>query len=97
MKYWVNAVSLHPVCVPEYHRDGTTGGFLRRFSCRACIFSTDADLAVIRANDPVVFQMVADLERKLNFTMRPDASLVQIVEGHLSTQAAEAQQQTFCF
>lgn len=41
--------------------------------------------------------MVANLERKLNFTMHPDASLVQIVEGRLSTRAAEARQQSFCF
>ena len=95
--HWTNAVPLHPVYVPEYHRDGTAGGYLRRFSCRVCIFSTDADLAAIQTHDPVAFQMVADLERKLNFTMRPDASLVQIVEGRLSTQTAEARQQMFCF
>lgn len=95
--HWANAVPLHPVYVPEYHRDGTAGGYLRRLSCRVCIFSTDVDLAAIRANDPVAFTMVSDLERKLKFTMRPDASLLQIVEGRLSTQAAEAPQQTFCF
>jgi hypothetical protein len=63
--HWANGVSLHPVYVPKYHRDGTREDTLRRFSCRVCIFSTDADLAAIRANDPVAFQMVADLERKL--------------------------------
>jgi DNA sulfur modification protein DndC len=36
--HWVNAIRLHPVYVPEYHKDGTTGGYLRRFSCRVCIF-----------------------------------------------------------
>jgi len=24
--HWVNAVRLHPVYVPEYHKDGTKGG-----------------------------------------------------------------------
>ena len=32
---------MHPVYVPEYHSDGTTGGYLRRFSCRVCIFASD--------------------------------------------------------
>jgi 3'-phosphoadenosine 5'-phosphosulfate sulfotransferase (PAPS reductase)/FAD synthetase len=36
--HWVNAVRLHPVYVAEYHKDGTTGGYLRRFSCRCASF-----------------------------------------------------------
>jgi 3'-phosphoadenosine 5'-phosphosulfate sulfotransferase (PAPS reductase)/FAD synthetase len=95
--HWVNAIRLHPVYVPEYHKDGTSGGYLRRFSCRVCIFSTDADLAAINLHDRDAFDAVASLERKLKFTMRPGASLVQIVETHASKQAEEARQQSFCF
>lgn len=76
--HWANAIPLHPVYVPEYHKDGMTGGYLRRFSCRVCIFSTDADLVAIHQHDSSAFHAVASLERKLKFTMRPGAGLVQI-------------------
>lgn len=95
--HWVNAIRLHPVYVPEYHKDGSAGGYLRRFSCRVCIFSTDADLAAIHLHDRAAFDAVADLERKLKFTMRPGAGLVQIVEAHSSASIEEARQQSFCF
>jgi DNA sulfur modification protein DndC len=95
--HWVNAARLHPVYVPEYHKDGTTGGYLRRFSCRVCISSTDADLAAIHQRAPDAFNAVASLERKLKFTMRPGASLVEIVEAHASKRAEEGRQQSFCF
>lgn len=95
--HWVNAIRLHPVYVPEYHKDGTTGGYLRRFSCRVCIFSTDADLAAIHLHDRAAFDAVAHLEHRLKFTMRPGVSLVQIVEAHSSTGIEEARQQSFCF
>jgi hypothetical protein len=95
--HWVNAVRLHPVYVPEYHKDGTTGGYLRRFSCRLCIFSTDADLRAIYENDRVAFEQASYLETKLGYTMRPGASLVQIVSAHASTPIEEARQQSFCF
>ena len=95
--HWVNAIRLHPVYVPEYHKDGTTGGYLRRFLCRVCIFSTDADLVAIQQHDGDAFRAVASLDRKLRFTMRPGSSLVEIVEAHTSKQAEDARQQSFCF
>ncbi len=95
--HWRNNVPLHPVYVPEYHKDGTTGGYLRRLSCRVCIFSTDADLQAIHVHDRSAFDLIADLERKLNFTMRPGASLVQIIEARSLAQNEEARQQSFCF
>jgi hypothetical protein len=54
---------------------------MRRLSCRVCIFATDADLTVISLRDPAAFKCASELERKLNFTTRPGASLVQIVDG----------------
>ena len=95
--HWANAVRLHPVYVPQYHKDGTAGGYLRRFSCRVCIFASDADLAAIQLHDRPAFEMIADLERKLSFTMRPGANLIQIVKAHQSAQAEDARQQSFCF
>lgn len=95
--HWVNAIRLHPVCVPEYHKDGTSGGYLRRFSCRVCIFSTDRDLRAIHQNDPAAFEQVSSLETKLGFTMRSGASLVQIVRSQLSTPVETERQQRFNF
>ena len=95
--HWANAIRLHPVYLPEYHKDGTAGGYLRRLSCRVCIFATDADLAAIQVNDRPAFERISELERKLNFTMRPGVSLVQIVETHRRNLAEEARQQSFCF
>jgi DNA sulfur modification protein DndC len=95
--HWTNAIRIHPVYVPEYHKDGTAGGYLRRFSCRVCIFSTGTDLVAIHQHDRDAFDAVTSLERKLKFTMRPGTSLVEIVEAHASKHAEEARQQSFCF
>jgi hypothetical protein len=84
--YRLNTIRLHPVYVPEYHKDETTAGYLRRFSCRVCIFATDADLRAIHLHDRPAFDMMSGLEHKMNFTMRQGASLVQIVEAHSSTR-----------
>jgi hypothetical protein len=80
----LNTIRLHPVYVPEYHKDETTGGYLRRFSCRVCIFATDADLRAIHLHDRPTVEM--------NFTMRQGASLVQIVEAHSSARPEDARQ-----
>lgn len=93
----MNAIRLHPVYVPEYHKDGTTGGYLRRFSCRVCIFSTNADLRAIYENDRLAFEQVSRLESKLGYTMRPGASLVQIVSVQTSTPVEDTRQLTLCF
>lgn len=79
--HWKNAVPLHPVYIPAFHQDGTTGGYLRRLSCRLCIFSTDSDLLAIRQHDPEAFHAVSELEQKIGFTMRSTGSLVQITDA----------------
>jgi 3'-phosphoadenosine 5'-phosphosulfate sulfotransferase (PAPS reductase)/FAD synthetase len=78
---------LHAVYVPEYHWDGTTGGYLRRFSCRLCIFATKADIHAVYRNDRDAFDRVAALEEKINFTMKPSESLVQIISQPLIDSA----------
>lgn len=82
--HWTNNVPLHPVYVPEYHCDGTKGGYLRRLSCRVCIFSTKADIHAIYQNDREAFDAVSGLEQSMNFNMRNGESLVQIISQPLS-------------
>lgn len=77
--HWDNREPLHPVYVDEYHKDGTKGGWLRRLSCRVCIFATDTDLRAIYKHDREAFDTVAALEQRIGFTMRPGASLFQII------------------
>ena len=76
--HWRHGERLHPVYVPEFHTDAAKGGYLRRFSCRVCIFSTAKDLVAIEEHDPEAFRTVSDLEQKIGFTMRAGQSLVQI-------------------
>ena len=86
--HWTNNVPLHPVYVPEYHADKQANsefkGYLRRLSCRVCIFSTKADLHAIYQRDRAAFDMVSNLETKMNFTMRSGESLVQIITKPLN-------------
>ena len=79
--HWTNGVPLHPVYVPEYHRDGTDGGYLRRFSCRVCIFASDEDIRRTFAHDREAFDLVSALEDETGFTMKAGKSLVQIVNA----------------
>lgn len=76
--HWSTGTPLHPVYIPAYHADGTQGGYLRRFSCRVCIFSTDADIRAIYHHDRDAFNMVSDLEESTGFTMKNGKTLVQI-------------------
>jgi DNA sulfur modification protein DndC len=90
--HWHNRIPFHPIYVPEYHKDGTTGGYLRRLSCRLCIFSTDPDLIAIREHDPEAFHAVSELEQKIGFTMRSTVSLVQIVDTANSVSVSQSAQ-----
>jgi DNA sulfur modification protein DndC len=86
--HWTNNVPLHPVYTPEYHADKQAGnefkGYLRRFSCRVCIFSTKADLHAIYQRDRSAFDSVSSLEQKSGFTMRNGESLIQIISQPLA-------------
>lgn len=77
--HWREGMPLHPVYVPQYHCDGTTGGYLRRFSCRLCIFATDNDVRAIYQHDREAFELVAGLEERMHFTMKDGKSLMQII------------------
>lgn len=43
--------------------------YLRRFSCRVCIFMSDHDLRQVQQHDPAAIHAIAALEEKINFTM----------------------------
>jgi 3'-phosphoadenosine 5'-phosphosulfate sulfotransferase (PAPS reductase)/FAD synthetase len=90
-------VRLHPIYIPEYHWDGTSGGYLRRLSCRLCIFSSDADLLAIHQHDREAFDAVSSLEHKIGFSMRPGSTLVQIQENAEANNSARSQQHSLCF
>jgi hypothetical protein len=90
--HWEHCIPLHPVYVPKFHQDGTTGGYLRRLSCRLCIFSTNSDLFAIRQHDPEAFLSVSALEEKIGFTMRSTGSLIQIVDAANSVLEAQSAQ-----
>ena len=93
--HWQNGVPLHPVYVPEYHRDGTEGGYLRRFSCRVCIFATDHDVRMIHQHDREAFNQVSALEQEMGFTMKSGRSLVQIVGAPAAPPTDQAQLSLF--
>lgn len=43
--------------------------YLRRFSCRVCIFMSDHDLRQVQEHDPEAIQIIARIEEKIGFTM----------------------------
>lgn len=87
--HWANHQPLHPVYVDEYHQDGTKGGYLRRFSCRVCIFSTDRDIRAIYVHDREAFDLVANLEAKMGFTMKSGKSLFNIIDQPATDDARQ--------
>jgi DNA sulfur modification protein DndC len=93
----VRKVPLHPIYVPDYHWNGTRGGYLRRLSCRLCIFSSDADVLAIHQHDREAFDAVSSLEQKIGFSMRPGVTLVQIEANSQANKLARSQQHSFCF
>ncbi len=56
------------------------GGYLTRFSCRICIFSTDADIRAVYKHDREAFNIISDLETEIGFTMKNGKSLLDIVQ-----------------
>lgn len=43
--------------------------YLRRFSCRVCIFMTEHDLRQVHKNDPAAIDIIDSIEKKIDFTM----------------------------
>lgn len=74
--------ALHPVYV-------WAGGHLKRLSCRICIFSTNADIHAIYKHDREAFDLVANLEQKMGFTMKSGQSLFQIIGQDVAADDAQ--------
>lgn len=51
--------------------------YLRRFSCRVCIFMNQHDLRQVKQYDPEAFATIAALEKKIGFTMQPGQSITE--------------------
>lgn len=54
--------------------------FLRRFSCRICIFMTDHDLRQVQENDPGAIAIISQLEEKMNFSIMQRGFLKDIIK-----------------
>ena len=63
-------IPLHPVY--EY---------LPRFSCQVCIFNTPKELNAIRDNNPTAFNKIADLEKKIGFTLNPKGTITEVADS----------------
>lgn len=68
------ALPLHPVYK-----------YLRRFSCRVCIFMTLQDLQQVQANDPEAITTINRLERKIGFSFKPEGYLDELLDLSKST------------
>ena len=51
-------ISLHPVY-----------SYLKRFSCRVCIYMTKKDLLAVQQNDPMAIELIDRTEKSIGFTM----------------------------
>lgn len=53
--------------------------YLKRFSCRVCIYMTDKDLVAVNNNDPEAIEIISALEQKIDFTLKPKGSIKSII------------------
>jgi DNA sulfur modification protein DndC len=53
--------------------------YLRRFSCRVCIFMTEHDLNQVNKNDPEAINIIAKIEDKINFTMFQKGNIKDLI------------------
>ena len=64
-----NNIPLHPVYK-----------YLRRFSCRVCIYMSDHDLKQVKLNDPEAIQIIADIEEEIKFTMFQRGTILSLTK-----------------
>lgn len=53
--------------------------YLRRFSCRVCIFMTLQDLRQVQIHDPEAIQIIHNLEQKIGFSFKPEGYLKELL------------------
>jgi DNA sulfur modification protein DndC len=61
--------------------------YLRRFSCRICIFMTEHDLRQVQKFDPEAIAIISDMEREINFHMTKDGFLDEILKPILNNRS----------
>lgn len=61
-------IPLHPVY-----------SYLKRFSCRVCIYTSVDDLRKVQDNDPEAISIISNLEREINFSIKPEGFLTEIL------------------
>lgn len=61
-------IPLHPVY-----------NYLRRFSCRVCIYMSAHDVKQVALNDPAAIQVIADLENEIGFTMFQNGTIQEVI------------------
>lgn len=54
--------------------------YLPRYSCQICIFHSAKDLAMDRRHNPKAFQRIAELEKRIGFTMNPRGSVTALAD-----------------
>ncbi len=54
--------------------------YLRRFSCRVCIYMSEHDLKQVQKNDPEAIQIISTIERDINFSMKHGKFLDEILK-----------------
>lgn len=53
--------------------------YLKRYSCRVCLFMNDEDVYQVSKNDPEAIDIIDELEREIDFTMFACGSIKNIV------------------
>ncbi|MBS1988738.1 phosphoadenosine phosphosulfate reductase family protein [Candidatus Dependentiae bacterium] len=61
-------IPLHPVY-----------SYLKRFSCRVCIYMSTNDLLAVKQNDPEAISIISDLEQQINFSLKQEGFLAEIL------------------
>lgn len=54
--------------------------YLKRLSCRVCIFMNDHDLRQVKKNDPGAIELVSQVEKEIGFNMMARGSMLEILE-----------------
>ena len=54
--------------------------YLKRFSCRVCIFMTKHDLHQVQEHDPAAINIISEIEKKIGFTMFQGGTIEEILQ-----------------
>lgn len=59
--------------------------YLRRFSCRVCIYMTDHDLNQVQENDPEAINIIDRIEQQIKFTMFQRGPIKSLITTKINT------------